>query len=272
MPQDGDYVLIVASDAAASITLEIEGSPAVVAAANGGVTSFKPVTFTAGKFTRIRIEAKSFSQNLTLSWQSKNIGTQYIPGEYLYSYTLLRSLRETYIRFLKATSLSIALSLEASETAFLGTEPNLTIPGIGWINKLRSGGSPDPASYPDLLKALIGILTFARLKKEFSPGDDRFMQVLRGLKSSTDTSALLALTGWSQDSLTELLTRFFGNANPANLVNLENFDRVDDAYSVVNASGISAEALDTSVTNDPDVGQVNSLESAVASRYAHATG
>jgi hypothetical protein len=270
VPQDGDYVLIVASDAGASITLTIGGAPAVVAVANGGVTSFKPVTFTAGKLTPIRIEAKSITQNLTLSWQSQNIGTQYIPGEYLYSRMRLHRLRETYIRFLKATSLSIALLLEASETSFLTTEPNLTLPGTGWINKLRSLGSPDPASYADLLKALIGLLTFARLKKEFSPGDDRFMRVLQGLKSSADISTLLALTGWSQDSLTELLSQFFGDTDPANLVNLANFARVDKAYSVVNASGISAKVLDTSVTNDPEDGQVNALQSAVSARYAHA--
>ncbi len=114
------------------------------------------------------------------------------------------------------------------------------------------------------------MLDFARIKQALSPGDGRLLAALQNPAATLPggDNALLTLAGWGQDSLNALLTRFFGNAQLANLAHIENFRRVHDVYAVITACGISAAALIAATTNDPTALIVRDLQSALRALYA----
>lgn len=133
VPQNDSYSFSVATDPGASVTLEIGGKlialtqkpatpapsttpPAIISAV---WTTNNPVSLTAGALVRIKLTVLSVSNNMTLSWQSKGMGWQVIPSDYLYSDTHIANLTITYTTFLKLTSLASALSLTADELAYL---------------------------------------------------------------------------------------------------------------------------------------------------------
>ena len=120
---------------------------------------------------------------------------------------------------------------------------------------------------------LTALLDFARVKQKLSPGDERLLAVLRAPAATlpgSGQSALLSLTGWAQLSVNALLTRFFGNTDPASLASVENFARVYDAYSIVQSAGLTAAALISAITNAPTATTVGALQSALRARYAEA--
>ena len=84
----------------------------------------------------------------------------------------------------------------------------------------------------------------------------------------TQQPALLSLTGWSQVSVTALLTQFFGSPDLASLGSVPNFRRVYDAYAIVSACGLAAATLVSVITNAPSPGTVNALQSTLRARYA----
>ena len=79
-----------------------------------------------------------------------------------------------------------------------------------------------------------------------------------------------SLTGWAQSSVNALLTQFFGSTDPASLSSVENFRRVFDAYSIVQACGLTASALISAITNAPSATTVSALQSALRAQYAEA--
>ena len=127
VPQDGFYNVSVTTDAAA-VTLEI-GGVEVFMAQNGNVWSNQNrISLTAGVLAPIVLTATSIRNSLSVSWSSSpGIGSQIIPGQYLYSATLVNRLQAAYVRFLKATSIATALSLTADEIAYLATSTNFRV-------------------------------------------------------------------------------------------------------------------------------------------------
>ncbi len=126
-PQDGLYDLAVAADPGAAITLEVDEALVSLEQVGSVWTSDLPVSLVAGQLVSIRLTAQSLKTTFSVSWQSAGIGWQLIPGTYLYSQVLVDRLADTYVRFLKATSLAGALSLTAKEIAYLGVAPTFAI-------------------------------------------------------------------------------------------------------------------------------------------------
>jgi peptidoglycan hydrolase-like protein with peptidoglycan-binding domain len=127
VPQDGLYDFAIAADAGAGITLAIDGQT-VAGAATGGVwQNQSPVSLVAGALVPILLTATSLKKTLSLSWHSLGLGWQVVPGQYLYAHNLVDRLGDTYVRFLKATSLASILSLTADEIAWLGTTPQFAV-------------------------------------------------------------------------------------------------------------------------------------------------
>ena len=165
---------------------------------------------------------------------------------------LVDHLRAVYLRFLKVTALAASLSLTAAELAYLARSAGLGVGAQPWLNSLPVTGGPDPATATGLRDVLTALLDFARIKAALSPTDERLLAVLQEPgPPSPGTTVLLALTGWDQHSLDTLLTRFYGNTQPASLGHIEAFRRVYDAYAIVTTCGISADKLIEATTNDP---------------------
>jgi hypothetical protein len=268
-PQDGDYDITVVTDPGATVTLQVGGSP-VPGATSGSVwQNQRPIPLVAGQLTPVTLTATSVKTTLSVSWQGPGLGWQLIPGQYLYSGTLVSRLGDTYVRFLKASSLAAALSLTAPELAYLATSLKA---GASWLNDLTAKGDPDQSTAAGLSEVLADLLDFSRIKHALSPGDERLLAVLRdpGALLPGQQSALLSLTGWSQASVAALLTKFFGSQDLASLGSVPDFRRVYDAYAVVRACGLTAATLISAITNAPSPDTLSALQSALRARYAEA--
>ena len=128
-PQDGYYDINIAADPDSAITLELGGTPVPLLAStthdlwnNQG-----PISLTAGALVPITLTATSIKTTFSVSWQSQGMGWQPIPTQYLYPINLVTRLGDTYVRFLKASSLASDLSLTAAEIAYLGTASSFSV-------------------------------------------------------------------------------------------------------------------------------------------------
>jgi hypothetical protein len=269
--QDGDYDMSVVTDPGATVTLAVGGA-LVPGQASGSLWQNQgPVSLVAGQLTPVTLTVSSLTTTLSVSWQGTGLGWQLIPGQYLYSGTLVTQLSDTYTRFLKATSLAAGLSLTAPELAYLAMSLRPATAG-SWLNDLMATGDPDVSTAAILCGILTDLLDFSRIKLALSPGDERLLAVLQDPAAllPSQQSALLSLTGWSQASVAALLTRFFGSQDVASLGSVPNFRRVYDAYAVIRSCGLSAATLVSDITNAPAPGTVSALQSALRARYTTA--
>lgn len=271
-PQDGFYNISVTTDAGATATLVIGGAPVTMTQTGGVWTNSTAISLTAGDLTSIVLTVTTVKSTVQLSWQSTGTGWQPLPGQYLYSQTIVSRLGSSYTRFLKGASLATALSLDANELTFLATDADYQVGGVNWLNALPVTGSPNAATSSALTNVLTGVLTFARLKQALSPSDERFLTVLTNPSTTLGSgqSALLTLTHWDTAGLNALLTRFFGSPALTSLQHLANFARVFDAFTVVTTCGIAASSLVSATTNAPIPQTVSDFEAAVRARYAEA--
>ncbi len=266
-PQDGDYDINVVTDPGASVTLTLNGDAVPVAQAGPLWSNSAPIALTAGELLPVTLTATSLLTTLSVSWESLGLGWQPIPAAYLFPLSLVTRLGDTYVRFLKATSLAAALSLTAAEVSYLATAADLD---PGWLNLLAAQGSPAPATASALAGVLTALLDFAAMKQALSPSDERLLAVLSdpGGRLPSGGSALLSLTGWAQVSVNALLTQFFGSTSPASLGAVVSLRRVYDAYALVKTCGLTAASLIAAITNAPTATTVSALQSALRAQYA----
>ena len=126
-PQDGTFNFSVVVDAGARATLSI-GDVAAPLIFGTGTAPNLPVKLSAGVLTPITLVATGVKTTLTLGWQSSaGVGWQPVPQQYLFTQHQIDQLRDTYVRFLKAASLTSALSLDANEIAYLAYDPSRAI-------------------------------------------------------------------------------------------------------------------------------------------------
>ena len=178
-PQDGNYNLSITADAGAAVTLLIGGT-AVTWNTSGNVwTNSSTISLTAGNLTSFVLSVSHLTATLSVSWQTTGMALAPIPGQYLYSQTILSRLASSYTRYLKGASLATALALDANELAFLAQDADLQVAGVNWLNALTITGSPTAANWRALGEALTGLLTFAHLKGALSPSDERFLTVVQ---------------------------------------------------------------------------------------------
>jgi hypothetical protein len=274
-PENGYYNFYIQTDASATaIKLEIgESSISMQSIGNGTKvwSNQTPIELRAGKLYYFSINAENLKDRLSVLWEIKGRGPrEIIPSRYLYSATIMNHLRHTYIRFLKAASLSMALKLTTAEVAYLFSDAKYRIDGEegeGWLNSLPVLGDLDKALIACILKAFGAMLDFARIKAELSPDDEGLLTVIKNPEAQTQDkkSMLLSLTRWEEASLDALLGRF--SKNHADLKDLSTFCRIYDAYSWVKKLGIPAFALITAATNDPSPDTIRQFQGALRARY-----
>ncbi|MBC1195383.1 PA14 domain-containing protein,virulence plasmid 28 protein [Microcystis aeruginosa BLCCF158] len=279
-PENGFYNLRIEADAGATITLKLAGTPIPLIQNGTRWSNSTPIELRAGTLYAIDLKAEKIEDSLSVRWQTAGRGWEVIPSAYLYSATLTSHLRTAYIRFLKVTSLAIALKLTANEIAYFATQTSYQIAGQGWLNSLPITGSPDSATSTSLLPPFNGLLDFARIKAELSPDDERLLTVLKDpatpiqkdLTTTTTSnpnslpfSLLFSLTRWETNSLDALLTHF--GKVIGDLSQIEVFARIYNAYQIVKQIGIPATALILATTNEPTGTTVRKFQSALRARY-----
>jgi hypothetical protein len=127
VPQNGDYNFSVVTDPGATVTLQIAGVQIPMAMASGIWSNQAPIALTAGTLAPIVLAATSIKTTFAFGWQSPpGLGWGVAPSASLYPQNLVTRLGDTYVRFLKATSLASALQLSAPEIAWLGADPART--------------------------------------------------------------------------------------------------------------------------------------------------
>jgi hypothetical protein len=178
VPQDGDYLLTIAADTTTFPALAIADATLTLTPQSPGLWTARSAALRAGALIAFTLNVSGLKTTLYVGWQTQGFDAQLIPGEHLYAQSAIDALRATYVRFLKATALAAALSLDAGEMAFLAQ-------AHGWLNALGPDDPPAEA-YGDLRDALRGALDFARFKRRLSPGDDRFLTALQGAASKRD--------------------------------------------------------------------------------------
>lgn len=128
VPQSGSYNFAIATDPGAKVSLEIDNESIPMPIANGVFSNSVEVSLIAGALVPIVLTVTSIKTTFALSWQSPpGIGWELIPAQYLYPLNLMQRLDNTYVRFLKATSVASDLSLVADEIAYLGTDISATV-------------------------------------------------------------------------------------------------------------------------------------------------
>ncbi len=127
VPQDGLYDFDIATDAGASVSLRLNGVVVPIGQSGSLWSNSGPISLRAGTLMPIVLTASSIKTTFTVSWQTQGTGWQPVPAQYLYPANLVDHLGNTYVRFLKATSLASALSLTAAEIAWLGTAASYSV-------------------------------------------------------------------------------------------------------------------------------------------------
>ncbi len=127
--QDGFYDINVIADPGAQVTLAAGGLPVPMAQASPAApwSNQSTISLTAGALMPIVLTATSVKKTFSVSWLSDGTGWQPIGTKYLFPFNPVSRLGNTYVRFLKASSLASALSLTAAEIAYLGTSTSYPV-------------------------------------------------------------------------------------------------------------------------------------------------
>jgi hypothetical protein len=273
-PQDGNYNLAVTADPGSTVTLELDVVDVPMARTTGATfVNQSVIRMRAGELTPMVLTVTELGTTLAVTWESLGTGWQAIPASCLYSATLVHALHTTFVRFLKATALAADLSLSALEIAHLANDPELPLGGGGWLAGLAVDGVAPAPEAADLTAVLGGLLTYARLKVAFSGSRTALLDVMDdiGAVQVNSTPALVSLTGWDQTSLDALLTRLYATTDLTTITDpLATIRRLDEAFAVIGATGVSAPTFAAAATNAPTGPEVVDFQAAVRSRYAEA--
>lgn len=272
-PENGFYNISVEADPGATVTLMLAGKAIALTPTGNLWRNDQPIDLRTGNLYAIALTVEKVKDTLKVRWQTSGRGWEVIPSAYLYSDALTSHLRATYIRFLKAATLAIALKLTAREIAHLTAHTDYQIGGQGWLDSLPVNGSPNITTAIALRDAFTALLDFAHLKAELSPDDERLLTLLQDPNAAVqpepekgpESSLLFRLTRWEERSRNALLNHF--GVAIADLTHLQTFQRVFDAYAPIRALGISASALLNTATNEPNATTVRNLQSALRARY-----
>jgi peptidoglycan hydrolase-like protein with peptidoglycan-binding domain len=275
IPSAGYYNFVIATDAAAKVTLTIDGQvqPLTQNATSPSVTTWRnsnALSFKAGQLLAVVLTVEKVQNALTVSWETPKQSREVIPERYVYPPSVAAPFSNAYIRFMKTATLLTALNLEADELIWFATSPDYQIAGDGWLNVIPVDGDPTLAVGAALVKPLSALLDLNRIKNAIASTDESVVQVLQNPAAATAKadSLLFTLTRWDPASLNSILALF--GSTTAGLGHFDTFRRVFDAFNPVQTLGIPAAALIEAVTNDPGIAGpiLRDFQSALRARYA----
>ena len=264
-PRNGFYKLRIEAQADAPLMqLRIDGTAVELERSGNVWTNKRPIELTAGALHGIDLSEVS---SATLHWQTEGLDWQAVPARRFYFVVLVTQLRHTVIRLLKTSSLASSLKMTAREIVHFATRTEYQVRGEGWLNSLFFSGRLGEPNWKALGDVLTALLSFARLKAELSPDDERLLSALQKPDTllADGRSLLLSLTGWETASRDAFLARF--GLAVAGLARVESFSRVHAACRMAKKVGIPAAALLAAVTNEPAASTVQALQAALRARH-----
>jgi hypothetical protein len=266
-PQAGFFNLVIEADPTATVTLTFGGAARALTQ-NGSVRrNSAPFELAAGTLYDIELKVEAVTSMLALKWETPTRPREVIPSRYLYPPSIMAPFTAAYVRFLKAASLLVGLTLIADELAHFAIDADYAIAGDGWMNQLPVVGSAAAPVAAALLTPLRDLLDYARIKAAISPDATTLLDSLTDpVKATAPDGALLAVTRWDKTSLDGLLAHVGGTI--AGLAHFPLFRRVYDALAVLELMGISAQALLAATTNEPTGPIVRDAQAALRARYA----
>jgi hypothetical protein len=266
-PEAGFYNFAVKAGLDAKVSLTLAGQARALTR-NGDIwRNSDPIELKAGALYDIALKVENMKDVLKVQWETPRRAREVIPGRYLYPPSVLAPFSDAYVRFLKSASLMTGLRLGANELAFFATHADYRVNNDGWLNALAVSGDPALPAAAALRQPFEALLAFARIKAGISPQDESLLAVLKDPAAATQNteSLLFAITRWNKTALGELLAHF--GRNMADLSHFSLFQRVHDAFAVLQPMGISAKPLIRAATNAPDANIVRDLQAALSARY-----
>lgn len=261
-PENGLYNLIIEAELGTTVTLTFDGNSARLIQTGSVWRNAAPLALAGGTLYEVELKAERILNTFRVEWETAGRGREVIPARSLYPATIFAAARDAYLRFIKSAALANALGLTAAETA----RPQLS--GATWLNALPViGNATTPAN---LLDPLTDLLTYARIKADLSPGDDRLFTVMndpvRSMPVVERAPGLLpTLTHWDSVSLDKILVHT-GN-RLEDLSSIDQFSRVYEVFKLSQKVGMSVSALIDSVTNEPTRDTVRNLQAALRARF-----
>lgn len=145
----------------------------------------------------------------------------------------------------------------------------LPISVAGWLNALPTELLSAGVTTQLLLRNILALLQYRTLKQAFKISDDGLLKLLQDpLATDEDGESLLnRITGWQKTDNNFLLDHFDRTIGEGDLIHLENFVRLQDAFAVVDKLGITAVDLVKNTTNEPKADTVRNLQAAMRARY-----
>lgn len=268
IPESGFYNFVIASEDGATLTLRLDGTAQPLTQNGTTWRNTNSLLMTAGRLVAIELTVEKVRARVNVSWETPKRRRETIPARYLYQGATLQTLRKACLRFLKVATLASTLRLSADEVDFLGADTTLQIGGDGWLNVLPVLGDPPMATARALHAALKSALGFSAMKADFSPDDNRLLQVLADPAAATaqPDGLLYRLTGWDAPSVTRLLQHF--GCTTADVGKFDTLSRLASAFGVLNAMGTSAAALIGATSNNPAPIDIRNLQTTLKARYS----
>ena len=275
VPENGFYNIRIETDASAIVTLLINGSIVRLATdTDSSWSNSEAIELVAGILHEFSFKVENVRDKLAVRWQPKleqdgiaGKGWEIIPARYLYSSVFIENLRRVYVAFLKMVELASLLKLTFAELVHFAVASDLQIDGSGWMNHLTSEGSSGTVSDKSILKVVVSLLDFSKIKSEISSGDERLLEVLRNPEASTEVhgSLLFVLTRWDKPSVEALLEHF--GKSYSDLSSITTFHRIYLAYNWMKKLGVPAETLINATINHPKPKAVHDIHAALRARY-----
>ena len=261
--------LIIAPPPTEAATVELSvGGQTISLTQNGNIyRNSAPLELKAGTLYDFELKVEKLKYRLSVKWETPKRERDVIPSRYLYPPAIFAPFFDVYSSFLKATSLAAGLGLTTNEIAHMAIDSDYLILNDGWLNALPVSGDPGANIATALLKPLMGLLDYARIKAEISPGDESLLTILQDPVAATAKAESLFFTQiqCASSSLNAVLAHFSGNI--AGLKHFDQFRRAYDALSLIRKIRISASALIKATTNEPTGVVAHDFLSALRARF-----
>lgn len=266
-PESGLYNVVISSDAGSEVKLSLGKAQLEKSQGSSAWRNKDAISLNAGTLYVIEISVAKAKDVFRVEWETPTRKREVIPPRYLYSRGIVEAFTATYLRLVKAASLSTMLRLTPQELRYLALSKGDQIDGSGWLNAFPVTGTLSGAQASALLKPLKTMLAYTAVRRSTGIASDALLAIFDAPDAAvaTDSAALFRATGWRFDSTLELLDHF--GLNAADMASVAELYRLAQAMELVTTSGLSARSLLSAATNDPSTDTVAALQGAFRARY-----
>jgi hypothetical protein len=267
-PATDDYILYVAAPVGTTVTLTIDGSLVIPAAAVGPVGEVQTAAelrLSSGVLTAATLSLAGLpaAGSATLRWRTRGMARTPIPASRIYMDTDVADARASLIRLQKAAMLLRALPLTPRELRHLAA---INADTAGWLNDLDVDGTIGAASLHALWTKVSWLAWFTRLKAD-EPDPDMWVGLLEqpGQLTPKGTLVLAGVAGWTDQDLIDVLAHF--GLALANLSHLHVLRTVKEAVDFVTATNQTAADFIAWAVDAPDAALIATIKQALRDRH-----